>query len=115
MNTFEIFKISKNQPDRFDFFLDYIANSTLLGIPKRENHKIFELRKEKPIRYKINGKSDFTAGFRRKQRTFYELDYIFEYKGQVEKIEFLNLDEVKKTKEIPLSNCKLINERKLLH
>ncbi len=111
--SFEIFKISKSFNNSFDLFIDYDSNSTSIGIPKRNNHKICELRPGHPIRYKINGKSDFSMTGR-KQRTFYEYDYIIELIGKVNRIEFLELNKISKTKKIPFEKCKLINERKIL-
>ena len=111
--SFEIFKIYKSINNSFDLFIDYDSNATSIGIPKRNNHKICELRPEHPIRYKINGKSDFTMTGR-KQRTFYEYDYIIEFIGKANRIEFLELNKISKTKEIPFESCKMINERKIL-
>ena len=110
---FELFKICKSGTDTFELFIDYIANAMIIGMPERENHKIGELKKNQPIRYKINGKSDFTLTGR-KQRTFCEFDYIFEWIGQVDKIEFPERNKLKKCKKIPLTECKLIDERKIL-
>lgn len=107
---FELFKISKSDKDAYELSLNYDLNSMKIGIPKRNNHKICDLKKGKPIRYMINGKSDFTMS-RGKERTFYEFDYVIEWIGTVDKIEFR---ESNKTKVIPISYCKLIDERKFL-
>lgn len=111
--SFELFKICKSGNDTFELFLDYASNAMIIGMPERENHKIGELKKNQPLRYKINGKADFTLTGR-KQRTFCEFDYIFEWIGQVDKIGFQELNKLKKTKKIPLAECKLIDERKIL-
>jgi len=109
----EIFKLNKMEPECFDVYLDYAKNATSIGIPKRENHKIGELKLEHPIRYKINGKSDFTFSGR-KQRTYYEYDYILEWVGSAKEIKFLAPSQIKRIKRLPLSTCKLIDERKML-
>lgn len=111
--AFEIFKIQKSDNEVYEVFIDYLSNSERIGIPERENHKICNLKQSKPIRYKINGKSDFTMSGR-KERTFYEFDFIIEWIGKADKIEFFELNKIKKTKTIPLDNCKLIDERKIL-
>jgi len=111
--TFEIFKIGKNKSGTFDLHLNYSANEFHIGIPKRDDHKLAELKLHKPIRYKVNGKSDFTMTGR-KQRTFIEYDYIFEYLGQADKMEFKDLNKIEKTKSIPYDNYKLVDERKIL-
>ena len=111
--SFEIFKICKPSSDTFELFIDYVSNAMIIGMPERVNHKIGVLKKNQPVRYKINGKSDFTLTGR-KQRTFCEFDYIFELIGQVDKIEFLELNKINKSKKIPVADCKLIDERKIL-
>jgi len=111
--SFELFWIKKSQANNFELFIDYVSNSMTIGTPKRENHKIAELKAGNPLRYKINGKSDFTMTGR-KQRAFYEFDYVFELYEQIEKIEYLDLNKISKIKTIPIEACKLINERKIL-
>lgn len=111
--TFEIFKIKENKSNNFDLSLNYSANESYIGIPKRDDHKIAELKLHRPIRYRLNGKSDFTMTGR-KQRTFLEYDYIFEYLGQADKIEYKDLNKIEKTKTIPTDIYKLVDERKLL-
>lgn len=109
----EIFKIRKTDSELFEIEIDYAANSMSIGVPERENHKFCDLKKDKPIRYKINGKSDFTMTGR-KERTFYEFDYVFEWIGPADRIDYRELNKMKKSKIIPLGNSKLIDERKIL-
>lgn len=113
LRAFEIFKIGRNKSGTFDLHLNYSANKFHIGTPEREDHKIAELKLNKPIRYKVNGKSDFTMSGR-KQRTFVEYDYIFEYLGQADNLEFRDLNKIEKTKSIPTENYKLVDERKIL-
>jgi hypothetical protein len=111
--AFEIFKIGKSKPDAFDMYIDYVPNSMTIGIPERENHKICELRKNRPVRYKVNGKSDFTMTGR-KQRSYHEFDYLIEWIGQADKLAFLEPNRIKQTKKIPITTDKVIDERKIL-
>lgn len=113
VQSFEIFKIQKTERGFFELEIDYTANSMRIGIPERENHKFCDLKKSKPIRYKINGKSDFTMTGR-KERTYYEFDYIIEWIGTADKIEFRELSKINTSKIVPLGNSKLIDERKIL-
>lgn len=113
LKPFEIFKIRKSDKDSYELFIEYASNSMRIGIPKRENHKICDIKENKPIRYRINGKSDFTMSGS-KERTFYEFDFIIEWIGKADKIEFRELNKIGKSKTIPLDNCKLIDERKIL-
>lgn len=108
--TFEIFKLRKTDKDSIEVWLKY---SDIIGMPKREDHKIAELKVGKPIRFKINGKDDFTMTGR-KQRTFSEFDYILEYIGTANKIEYKELNKIETIKTIPVTDCKVIDERKIL-
>lgn len=108
--NFEIFEFRKTDNDTFEVWLKY---SDTIGSPKRENHKIAELKIGKPVRYKINGKDDFTLTGR-KQRTFYEFDFLLEYIGKADKIEYKELNKIAITKTLPVTNCKIIDERKIL-
>lgn len=60
-----------------------------IGIPERENFKICELQKNKPIEINVNGKRDFSMTGRR-ARTFVERNFIIEYLGTVSEIEETN-------------------------
>ncbi len=111
--SFEIFKIQKSDNGIYELYIDYKANSAVIGIPERENHKICNLKKNTPIRYRINGKSDFTLTGR-KERTFNEFDFFIEWTGTAEKMEFRSLNEIKRTKIVPVNQYKMIDERKIL-
>ena len=113
LKSFEIFKIRKAGNDAYELFVEYAENAMKIGIPERINHKICDLKQSKPIRYQINGKSDFTLSGR-KARTFYEFDYVIEWLGAASKIEFKELNKIRKVKSIPISHAKLIDERKML-
>jgi len=109
---FEIFRIEKKQPDSFNLYLNYTGNRFAIGIPERDDHKIAGLKPGKAVRYRLNGKSDFTMSGR-KQRTFAEYDYIIEYPGQADKIVFKDPDKIKMSKT-PNKEYKLVDERKIL-
>jgi len=111
--AFEIFRIGKNESGTFDLYLNYSSNEFHIGIPKRDDHKIAELKLNQPIRYKVNGKSDFTMTGR-KQRTFIEYDYIFEYLGKADRMEFKDLNKIEMIKSMPDNKYKLVDERKIL-
>lgn len=112
--NFEIFKFRENENQLLDIELDYSNNEFYIGIPKRNDHKIAELKLNSPIRYQLNGKSDFTMSGR-KQRTFTEYDYVIQYLGKAEKIKFEAFNKIEKIKEIPHYKSRLIDERKFLN
>lgn len=109
---FEIFKMEKNESEGFDIHLNYSANQYYIGWPERVDHKIGELYKDRPLRYKINGKADFNLSSR-KQRTFYEYDFILEYLGQADSIAFKDLNQIEKKKTVP-THSKMVDERRIL-
>ncbi len=110
---FEIFRIEKNSETVFSIYLKYSANKIHIGLPERDNHKVAELKLHKPIRYRINGKSDFTMSGRQ-QRTFVEYDYVFDYLGRADKLEVKTLNNIAMLKAIPFEKCKLVDERNIL-
>ncbi|MCH1911997.1 hypothetical protein L9Z41_18125 [Leptospira noguchii] len=107
---FDIFEFEKMTSDQVNLFF----NGTNLGVPKRQSFQIASLSPNSPVRIKINWKSDFSFS-RGKERQFYELDYIVEFKGIFETF----LRESTKTetflKDIQISNCKEIDLRKILN
>ncbi len=111
--TFDIFKMLSEQPGIFNLELNYSDNQLAIGIPARGNHKIAELKINKPVRYKLNGKSDFTMTGR-KQRTFVEYDYLIEYLGQADKVVFKDWKKIETIKIKPNKEYKLVDERKIL-
>ena len=71
-----------------------------VGLPVREEFKICELVKDKPISIKINGKRDFSLTSRR-ARTFVEQEYIFNYVGDFTTIQIEKEPSLLITKAIP--------------
>lgn len=84
----------------------------VIGLPKRDNHKIALLSEGESIRFSINGMHDFTLTGR-KQRTFSEFDYIIQFVGMAKTIDFIDNTGIQILKTIP-EKYKVINERKLL-
>ncbi|KPA33772.1 Uncharacterized protein AMR50_1405 [Leptospira interrogans] len=80
----------------------------------RSTFQIASLSLNSPVRIKINWKSDFSFS-QGKERQFYELDYIVEFKGIFET--FLRENPKTETflKYIQISNCKEIDLRKILN
>lgn len=110
---FEIFSIEKSDTNKFDIFLSYQANRFLIGQPDRADHKLFRLKKNEPIKISINGKSDFSMTGRR-ERSYSEYEYIIEYLGEIESVEFTELSKITTRKLIPKKLGKHIDIRKTL-
>jgi len=108
----ELFTIQKKQPGSFNLFLDYSSFRLSIGVPERNDHKIAEIKMGQPIRYRLNGKSDFTMSGR-KERSFVEYDFIFVYLGQAGSIVFQDPKQLEITKS-PTKEYKLVDERKIL-
>ncbi len=66
------------QAEELELHLHY--NRFFIGIPKRNNIKLCNLRPNQPVEITINGKTDFSLTGRR-DREFTEQLYIFEYLG----------------------------------
>ncbi len=113
LTAFELFKIRKLNDACFEIFFEYEKNAFFIGIPKRNSHKIGEIRPDNSLRYLINGKSDFTMSGR-KQRAFYEYEYVFGELQTVHTIEFCDAAKVQISKTVMQKNIKTIDERKLL-
>lgn len=111
---FELFAIEKTALGKLELHLKYENNKYSIGEPKRNDQKLFELEKGKPIEVKINGKSDTTmsAG---KQRNYSEFDYIIEYLGEVNSISFEAPNRIRVERIIPQVIEKTIDLRKILY
>lgn len=70
------FKIA--HAEELELHLHY--NRFFIGIPKRNNIKLCNLRPNQPVEITINGKTDFSLTGRR-DRQFTDQQYIFEYLG----------------------------------
>jgi hypothetical protein len=111
--AFEIFRIEKTDPETFALYLNYSSNSLSIGIPERSNHKVGVFGKDKLLRYRLNGKSDFTMSGR-KDRSFVEYDFVLRYLGQAEKVEFQEINQMEREKVIAARDCRIVDERKIL-
>lgn len=81
-----------------------------VGFPTRDNFKICELPLHTPMEININGKRDSSAGAGR-ARTFVERNFIIEYKGLCNSIEFVtNEPSFKKEIPTPLKRINLLKE-----
>lgn len=107
---FGLFEFRMSASNVMDVWLNY---DKFIGVPFRENHKIAELSTDKPIRYKLNAKSDFTMT-RRKQRIFSEYDFVIENLGKLKTINFVENGKIEVIKNNPTENCKVVDERKIL-
>ena len=112
-----------NKPWKFELFQIDISNDNMLniyflshklhGIPKREDHKIGTLKEGQSLRFKINSKDDFLYS-EGSQRTFFENDFVFQFVGFADNIEYKALNQIEMTKFIPEKTDKLVDERKIL-
>lgn len=108
----ELFQIEKTGPATFDISLHYSAHAALIGLPRRQDHRIAVLRAGEPVCYRINGKADFSLSGRR-QRTYTEYHYLFEYLGQARQVEFRPLNKLEASTCLPTAHT-VVDERKML-
>ena len=100
----------------FKFYFDRVPVIDLeydefkLGKPKRDNFTICTLEKNTPIEIKINGKRDMSL-FGRRERTYHEMNVIFNYLGTAN---YLSEIDEPMLKKIP-SPEKTINLLKTLY
>ncbi|MCT4621999.1 MAG: hypothetical protein N4A46_00150 [Schleiferiaceae bacterium] len=111
--SFELFSLEKAEEEVFELWLRYKENEYYIGLPRRNDYKLYTLEKGKPIQIRINGKTDSTMS-RGKERTYSEYDYLIEYLGKVDSIEFEVESKIEKTKVIPKAS-KSIDLRKVLY
>ena len=71
---FDFFQFTKNDAEGIEVWLKH---NDVMGIPRRENHKLAKLKIGHPIRYKVNFKSDFTLSGGQ-ERIFLEFDFVLE-------------------------------------
>ena len=112
----ELFAIQSNtnKPEILDIHLKYSGNELQIAYPKRTNHKVAELHAHTPIRYRLNGQSDFTMTGR-KERTFTEFDFMLEYLGQATHLK-LNVPMPIHTLPHAFStSMRVVDERKMLY
>jgi hypothetical protein len=105
-------KIEKEQAGSFNLHLHYSRHPMEIGVPERDDHMFANVKTGKAVRYRLNGKSDFTMSGR-KARGFAEFDFIIEYSGQAEKVVFEQPAKIETVKK-PTKEYKLVDERKIL-
>ena len=111
---FEIFSIEKNTNKEFEIHLRYKVNEFRIGKPGRNDHKLCILKKNTPVKISINGKSDSTMSSG-KERSYSEYEYIIEYQGESDSIEFKDLNKIETQKDVPQKFIKHIDLRKILY
>lgn len=79
-SNIDIFEIKGDSG--IELHLNY--NYSEVGVPRRDNFKLCDIKLNKPVEVKINGKTDFSFTSRG-QRLFKEQEYIFEYLGDFSK------------------------------
>lgn len=109
--TFELFQINTLSENELEI---YFLSHKLQGFPKREDHKIGNLKIGETLRFRINSKDDFLFS-EGSQRTFFEYDFVFHWLGFAEKIEYKAMSQIEVTKFIPSEADKTVDERKILN
>lgn len=110
---FEIFRLACGE-QHIELFLDYSHNSYYIGIPKRDDFKVANLRLNYPIRISLNGKTDTTVSGSPRARTYKLFEYVFLYIGKFKQFQLVP-SKVQKFKHIPLTEAKHINLTKILY
>lgn len=100
----EIYIFQLKQKEELELHLKY--DDFAVGIPKRADFKICDLKEKNPVEIKINGKTDFsmTSG---RARVFKEQFYIFEVLGKFSSCQILRNPYPPVPKKVP-------GERKLI-
>jgi len=105
----DIFNIEKaEQGFPLSLRYDYLE----IGMPKRSDFLITVLKKNKPVEFMINGKTDFSSSWTR-ERTFIEQHYVLCLLGVFEKCWLMTEPYDPSIKEVP-PNRKVINMMKRL-
>jgi len=107
---FELFEFRKSGPECIELWLIHLATE---GFPARDGHKIADLKKGVPIRYRVNAKTDFEH-WRREQRMFIEYEYVLEFLGSAGEYRLEARNRLLRTKTLPQS-CKTVDERRILY
>ena len=107
---FEIFNLDAAKNGSFSLHLNYSLHQLRIGLPQRENHKVAVLLPNETLRYRINGKSDdnWTSP---QQQIFIEHDYVIQHLGKAERVEYRSAAELERTKNLPTSGVRTVDER----
>lgn len=106
----EMFKISRKEEDLW-LSLNYLGE-LFMGYPRRENFDIMPLTVAKPVRICINGRTWHSMTGRR-DHTYHEWDFIFEYMGLFS--EAIVLPKVEHWTALDVAKIKTIDLRKDLY
>lgn len=111
VNKLDIFKIHKQ--GEIELHLEYGDYGCLeLGVPRRDNIKLCDIKLNQPVEIKINGKIDSSLSSGR-ARMFKEQDYIIEYIGDFDKCYLLREPWEPVLKKVPQER-KLVDMMKTL-
>ncbi|WP_343632865.1 hypothetical protein [Fluviicola sp.] len=102
--------ITFNKEDRMQQFESFSLNLQSLELYLKDAHKIADLKSGNPVLVRKNGKWDFSATGRR-QRNYFESEYIIQYLGEVENIAFVPENKLEIQREIPWKTAKTIDLR----
>ncbi len=110
--NYSIFKLTRVGAT-LNLHLNYKDNGSYIGIPRREDFMLAEIRPNQPLRVTINGKYDFSLTGRR-ARTFHLLDYLFVYYGEFSEFKVLPRNALAAPRAFPFSPAKHIDLQKIL-
>ncbi len=96
---FDIFYIDRTA-DGFSLSLKY--NYLEIGVPKREEFPVAVLKKDYPVEFMINGKTDSSSSWHR-ERTFIEQHYVFCLLGSFERCWLMSDPYDGMQKQVPAS------------
>lgn len=101
--------------DGYEVFLDYTRHAYSIGVPRRADYKIANLKQQMPLRVSINGKHDRLMFGSPQARTYSVADYYFILLGAFSEFEFLDDDEVMHLKPIGNIPAKHVDLREILY
>lgn len=112
--TFEIFNINYNDTGLLELHTRFRDLSGYTAFPQQSNHQIAVLHLNKPLRYQTNNRFDNTAAGFSMQRHFLLWDFILEYIGDATKVAYVSAKDLISEKRIQLSDCREIDERRII-
>jgi hypothetical protein len=107
---FELFRLTYSD-NFFNLHLNYSGHSYRIGVPRRADYKLAELKLNQPVRVSLNSKSDYE----RHARTYGHFEYVFVYYGLVTRFEVQSASELTLLKPVPIDEAKHINLLKVLY
>jgi hypothetical protein len=110
--NYSIFKLTKVD-GILNLHLNYKDNGFYIGIPRRDDYLLAEIKPNQPLRVTINGKYDFSLTGRR-ARTFHLLDYLFVYYGEFSEFKVQPWNTISVPRPFPFSPTKHVDLQKIL-